>query len=564
MKNWQINYQLKEKNLPARQAEIMKAVLDNRQIGSKDKSNFLSPLDPRQLSLKDVGIDNKEMDKAEKRILAAKKKNETVLIWGDYDADGLTAAAILWQALWAKKIKCFPHIPQRRDGYGLNMTVFKQLKKKYPHLGLIITVDNGITALEEVKAIRADGVDVIVTDHHARAKKFPKASAIIWTEQLAGAAVAWFLACRFDKKSAGLDLAGLGTVVDMMPLTGYNRSFAKFGLAAMRNNSRPGLKALFDSAGIKAADLQAYHFGFIIGPRLNAMGRIGKSMESLRLLCVQKVSTARRLAQEIEQTNRRRQAMTKEACEKAEAIIGTVKNKILLADIASLHPGIIGLVAGKLTRKFYRPAVVLCQQEDSWRGSCRSIKGFNIIKALRKMEDLLVGVGGHDQAAGFTVKSENLPKLKEKLTQLAEAEITPALLVRQVEVDCQLNFYDLTFGLEKAIAALAPFGLGNPSPLFYTQGAIISCLRRVGRNNDHLKLVLDDAATPEIEATPADFERSARPLDGIGFSMGQLDLAVGDKIDIAYNLTLNRWRGQKSLQLKIKEIRKSQWKKTRI
>jgi len=560
MKNWQINYQLKEKDLPARQAEIMKAILNNRQISDKNKDDFLSPPDPRQLSLKAVGIDDKEMDKAEKRILAAKKKKETVLIWGDYDTDGLTAAAILWQALWAKKINCFPHIPQRRDGYGLNMTVFRQLKKKYPQLGLIITVDNGITALKEIEKIQADGVDVIVTDHHARAKKLPKAKAIVWTDQLAGAAVAWFLARRFDKESAGLDLAGLGTVVDMMPLTGHNRSFAKFGLAAMRENSRPGLKALFDTAGIKAVDLKAYHFGFIIGPRLNAMGRIGESMESLRLLCTQKDSAARLLAQKIEQTNRRRQTMTKLACEKAETVVGVAKDKILLADIASLDPGIIGLVAGELTRKFHRPAIVLCQEKDVWRGSCRSIKGFNIIKALRKMEDLLVGVGGHDQAAGFTVKSKNLPKLKEKLIQLAEAEITPDLLIRQVKIDCQLNFYDLTFDLEKSIASLAPFGLGNPSPLFYTQGAIISRLKQVGRNNDHLKLILDDTATPEIEATPADFERSARPLDGIGFSMGQLDLAVGDKIDIAYNLTLNRWQGRETLQLKIKEIRKSSWK----
>ena len=267
---------------------------------------------------------------------------------------------------------------------------------------------------------------------------------------------------------------------------------------------------------------------------------------------------ARLLAQKIEQTNRRRQTMTKLACEKAETVIGAVKDKILLADIASLDPGIIGSVAGELARKFYRPAIVLCQEENVWRGSCRSIKGFNIIKALRKMEDLLVGVGGHDQAAGFTVKSKNLPKLKEKLIQLAEAEITPDLLIRQVKIDCQLNFYDLTSNLEKSIASLAPFGLGNPSPLFYTQGVIISRLKQVGRNNNHLKLILDDTATPEIEATPADFERSARPLDGIGFSMGQLDLAVGDKIDIAYNLTLNRWQGRETLQLKIKEIRKNQ------
>jgi len=557
MKHWQVLHKVKGKGLPQRRQEIIEAILKNRKI--KEKEEFFNPSSPLKINAADIGIDLKELAKAKKRLLLAKKRSEQVLIWGDYDADGICGAAILWEALWENGFDALPHIPKRSEGYGLNKKVFSKIKEKHPHIGLIVTVDNGIVAHAEVKEIAKLGVDVIITDHHIKEKKVPQAVAIVWSKKVCGAAVGWFLAREFAKsKSSGLELVALATVADFMPLLLVNRSLVKYGLRRLRQTKRIGLLALYQEAGLVKESLEAYHIGFIISPRLNAMGRLAEAMDSLRLLCTKDQSKARQLAQKIGKANRRRQTVMNQAFLKAVKRVhqdGREKDKLLFVHSPSFHAGVIGLVAGKLMEKFYRPAIVAREEDVLTKASCRSVKGFNIIVAIRQLDKYLIAAGGHPQAAGFTIKTKDLPKVEKKLRAIAEKEINEKILTPKLKIDCQLNFGDLSFSLFKELERFEPFGFGNPRPIFKTSNVIIKEIRRVGRGNNHLKLILDDTATKKIEKIPAE-EENRSILDGIGFGMGSLDLKVGDKIDIAYNLVVNEWNGRRNLELKIKEIRK--------
>ena len=557
MKYWQVLHKIKGKGLPQRRQEIIEAILKNRKI--KEKEEFFNPFSPLKIDAADVGISTREISKAKKRLLLAKKRGEQVLIWGDYDADGICGATILWEALWENGFDVLPHIPKRSEGYGLNEKVFSRIKKKNPNIGLIVTVDNGIVAHAEIEAITKLGVDVIITDHHIKEKKVPRAVAIVWSKKVCGAAVGWFLAREFTKlKSSGLELVALATVADFMPLLSTNRSLVKYGLRRLRQTKRIGLLALYQEAGLVKESLETYHIGFIISPRLNAMGRLAEAIDSVRLLCTKDRIRARQLAQKIGKANRRRQTVMSQTLLKAVKKIrqdGQEKDKLLFVHSPSFHPGVIGLVAGKLMDKFYRPAIVACEEGAFTKASCRSVKGFNIIAAVRQLDKYLVTVGGHPQAAGFTIKTKDLPKIEKELQVIAEKEINEKILTPKLKIDCQLNFADLNFSLFNKLERFEPFGFGNPRPVFKTSNVIVKEIRRVGKSNNHLKLILDDPATKKIEKMGAE-EEIRSILDGIGFGMGSLDLKAGDKIDIVYSLVLNEWNGRRNLELKLKEIRK--------
>ncbi|PIS14944.1 single-stranded-DNA-specific exonuclease RecJ [Candidatus Shapirobacteria bacterium CG09_land_8_20_14_0_10_38_17] len=556
MKQWQVLHKARGKSLTQRRQEIIEAILKNRKI--KERKEFFEPSSPLKIGPADLGISLKELAKAKKRLLLAKKRGEQILIWGDYDADGICGTAVLWEALWENGFDVLPHIPKRSEGYGLNEKVFSKIKKKHPNIGLVITVDNGIVSYDRVEEIAKLGVEFIVTDHHIKEEKMPKAVAIIWSKKVCGAAVAWFLAREFTRpKGNGLELVALATVADFMPLLSINRSLVRYGLRCLRQTKRIGLLALYKEAGLVKENLEAYHIGFIIAPRLNAMGRLAEAMDSLRLLCTKDRARARQLAQKIGKANRERQAkMNKVFLGAVERIRqdGKEENKLLFVHSPSFHSGVIGLVAGKLVEKFHRPAVVAGEEGAFTKASCRSIKGFNIIMAIRRLDKYLIAAGGHPQAAGFTVKTKDLPAVEEELQNIAEKEINKKSLIPKLEIDCQLNFADLNFSLFREIERFEPFGFGNSRPIFKTANVIIKGVRQVGNSNNHLKFILDDPATEKIENIEAEEVNSV--LNGIGFGMGNLDLRVDDRIDIAYSLVVDEWNGRKNLELRVEEIRK--------
>jgi single-stranded-DNA-specific exonuclease len=557
MKDWQIKFLPREEKKTERQEEIIEFLLSDRGVGHNQ--DFFTPKHPREITPRQAGIDPKQIIRVEKELARVKRKNQKILVWGDYDADGIIGTTVLWEAFWKSGFEALPFIPDRSEGYGLNIDSFKRLYRQNPDIGLVITVDNGIVAHRQVKEITSLGVPVVVTDHHAQEKKLPGARAIIWSDQVCGAVVAWFLARKIiNQKDYALDLLALATVADMMPLLGVNRSLVKYGLESLANSRRVGLNALIKQAGIDKSDIGVYHLGFLLGPRLNAMGRIYQALDSVRLLCTPNQSRAQALAQKLETANRERQLMTNQALETLQKIVikeELAKEKLIFIYHSSLHSGIIGLVAGKLADQFYRPSVVLSSEDGFLRASCRSIKAFNIIKALRKI-DCLIDVGGHPLAAGFTVEKKNLSQVKKKLLALADKEIDLQDLIPKLSVDAQVRFSDLDRSFVDRLDRLAPFGLGNPEPLLYISGVIIRNLRRLGSNGNHLRLILDDPKTLEIEKTPARISLDNQPLPAIGFGLGKEKLVIGDKIDIVFNLMINRYRGRQNLELKIRAIRK--------
>lgn len=501
--------------------DIIKTLLKNRGLTTKKEiAEFLKPPQP------EFTLNSK---KAVTRILTAIKGKEPIVVYGDYDADGICATAIMWEALDSLKAKVLPFIPQReKEGYGLSKEGIDNLSD----CKLLITVDNGIAAFDAVEYAKKKGIDVIILDHHEKPKKLPKAYALIHTEKLCASGIAYFFAKDLGAKPA-LELAAIATITDLMPLLGTNRSLVKYGLEALNKTTRPGLKALFTVAGIEKVG--TYEVGFMIGPRLNASGRIENALTALRLLCTENLIRAQELAELLNRTNKERQTLLEEQTLHALSVAVPSEN-IIVIDHTSYHQGVIGLIAGKLTEKYYLPAIVIAKADGISKGSARSISGFNIIEAIRAHEDILINAGGHPMAAGFTIETTKISEFKTQISKLAAKEITPEMLSRTLRVDCELPLEAVNLDLYNSIADFAPFGMGNPEPVFAGLGKIQS-LRLVGTDGKHLKLVISG-------------------LDAIAFGQGHnlASLKVGDSVKIAYLLSLNIWNGSQSLQLKVKDI----------
>lgn len=539
---------------------IINILLKNRGIKTaKEKKDFLKP-DLKKITSSLVGINKKELQKTIKRINLAIKNKEQIVIFGDYDADGLCAAAILWEVLNKAGAKVLPYIPSRlEEGYGLSEKAILNIKNKISNTKLIITVDNGISANDAVEFATKEGIDVIVTDHHLPPKKLPKAYSIVHTTKLAGVGVAWALAHEFKTKNSKLkakgddnylDLVAIATVADLVPLIGANRTLVRFGIKALRNTKRVGLLELFEEAGIKISEIGTYEIGHIIAPRLNAAGRIGDALDSLRLLCTKDKKRAQLIARELGFTNKERQELTGEATENAFSKIKNQKSKIkklLFVSDESYQQGIIGLIAGRLSEEFYRPAIVVSKGKVLSKASARSVKGFNIIEFIRNAQEFLVNAGGHPMAAGFTVETVNLPLIEKKFQELAEKLIKDSHLIRKQRIDCDLPLSMISNDLYEAIKKLEPFGMGNPLPVFKSK-AEIEDIRSIGQDGKHLKLRVKPLATSH--------QPLATSFDGIGFGMGEVTskLHIGDTVGIVFSLDQNIWNGNKRLQLKIKNI----------
>ncbi len=530
--------------------EIFEAILYSR--GYKTHAaqrNFFTPPEPTiELLLKETGIKQTALKKAQTLLDSHLSQNHDLCIFGDYDADGVSATAVMWQGIsaYAKKAKShsriLPFLPDRhKHGYGLGSkavrevitgSAFGDTKHKRFLPKLIITVDTGIVGHEGVASFKEAGIDVIITDHHQPDSSLPPADGLIHTTATSGAGVAWIFVLYLLGESAMtlLDLTVIGVVGDMMPLAGLNRSICVTGLRSLTQSRRPGILALKQAMGIRTKNLTTYDISFGIAPRINASGRIYNPLDALRLLCTSDANLATELATKIESHNHDRQEYTDRALKLAVTQQTTHKIIVIVGDY---HEGVIGLVAGKLTELFHRPAVVMGQNGEVIKGSARSIPGVNITSLLRALKTPFLGLGGHEQAAGFSLAHHNLAAMQAELEILADQTISDELLVKRYSADLELDLSSISLELAQRLTKLEPFGIGNPKPKFLFKDIQILEDRQLGQTGKHRKLFLTS---------------SRQPLELLLFNT-QLDYPLTQLKQVIASLEINSWNGQESVQL---------------
>ncbi|MEK9178697.1 MAG: single-stranded-DNA-specific exonuclease RecJ, partial [Patescibacteria group bacterium] len=425
--------------------ELIKVLLKNRRVNPSEFKDFLNP-DLSKVTAKNVGINLLALEKSMKRIKDAIENKEKIVVFGDYDVDGICGSAILWETLNDLGADVMPYIPNRfEEGYGLSKEAISNLihstsSGQISNVSLIITIDNGIVAGSGVDYAKEQGIDVIITDHHVPGKILPSAYSIVHTTKLCGAGVAYLLAQNLKPKTSNLkpkddshlELVCLATIADLVPLTGANRILVSLGLKKLRETKRPGLIELFKEAEIEPSQIHTYEIGHIIAPRLNAMGRMEDAMDSLRLLCTKNPKRAKELAKKLSETNRMRQNLTLDTFFHAKSQVDRkIKNKLLFVYHETYQQGIIGLVAGRLTEEYYLPSIVISRGKLLSKASARSVSGFNIIEFIRSASEFLVDAGGHPMAAGFTFETKNLNKIEKKFQELAKKAIKKELLLRK-------------------------------------------------------------------------------------------------------------------------------------
>jgi single-stranded-DNA-specific exonuclease len=511
------------------------------------------------------------MSAAVSRIRRALRRGERIAVYGDFDADGVTATALLVETLEALGGRVQPYIPHRVDeGYGLNEEALVALARE--RVSLVVTVDCGIRAFDEIAAANRLGLDVVVTDHHSLGHCLPDALAVVDPQRshrrsggtpvgtsrgLAGVGVAYRLAQALlrshrqtpvnDRETSLreeelLDLVALGTVADLVDLRGENRILVRRGLARLNDMERPGIRALCRQAGLRPGAVDATAIGYVLGPRVNAAGRLAQAEAAYRLLVTSDPAEAEELAVALDHLNRERQRLTREAHRVARHMVleSTDDDLLLFAAAPEFLLGIVGLVASRLLDEFYRPTVVVQMGAQVSRGSCRSIDAFHITHALEACEDLLLRFGGHAAAAGFEVANENLEALARRLREIALEQLSEEDLKPVLTVDAEAPLSDMSWALLEELAQLEPCGFGNRQPLFASRRVTVRHHRAVGREGGHLKLKLSDGVGT---------------WDAIAFRQGAWAGRLPSVIDVAYHLELNEWRGQRRLQLNVQDIR---------
>ena len=469
MKHWKIVYKNTKQEFKKDGQDIVNILLHNREIiGRAEIEKFLAPM-ISEVALISSGIDKKEFDKFKKRIEIAIRKSEKIIVYGDYDVDGITSTAILWETLFSKTKNVLPYIPDRtNEGYGLSIAGIDNILSKSPDTKIIVTVDNGIVAYDACSYAKEKGIDVVVTDHHVKGKKLPDSFCILHTTYLCGAGIAWVIAKTLSFESQTkirekLELATLGTIADLVPLVGNNRAIVFEGLKILQQTKRFGLLELLSEANFEPKNVGVYTIGHIIAPRLNATGRIQNAMNALRLLCTHDPLKAKSLAVMLGGVNRDRQDLTKESV--AHARLLAIENEspcITIVSDPNYNQGIIGLVASQLVEAYYKPAIAIAVGEEVSKGSARSIKGVNIIELLRSVSETLIEAGGHPMAAGFSVATSRIDEFKIAILKKAKKIVTTELLKRYVTIDMLLQFEQITKVLISEISKLEPYGMGNP------------------------------------------------------------------------------------------------------
>ena len=561
-KRWQIAPRVSSGTLRGWPTIIVQ-ILQNRGITDPSEVEGFFQDDDRQI-LDPFAM--KDIERAVDRITEAISRQELVAIYGDFDVDGVTGAALLRDVLASLGARTVTYIPNRaEEGYGVNKPALEYLRAQ--GVTLLITVDCGISSREEVAFAHGLGVDAIITDHHQVPPQVPDAVAVVNPRQegcgypfkeLAAVGVAFKLSQALfsrlkprDGRSASdvlesiLDLVALGTVADVAPLLGENRVLVKKGLNALNRTARPGLRELIFTAGLRPGSLTSHSIGYILGPRLNAAGRLQDAFVSYRLLTTDSEEEARILAQELEVTNQERQRLTADALNRArdEIIAGGHVPNLLIVSGAEYPSGIVGLVAGKLMEEFYRPALVVELGDEESRGSARSIAELDITEVLSSCEDLLSRYGGHARAAGFTIPNTNLIEFKDRLLAFMDSKFEGVELQPSIHIDREISFQEISWDLYHLLSSLAPFGYGNPVPTFVTRRVAVAEARAVGRDPLHLRARLTDGR---------------RSWNAIGFGLGEFASTLSRRfIDVVYTLEINEWNEQTSLQINIKDMQLS-------
>ncbi len=495
---------------------------------------------------------------AVERINHAIREHESIVIYGDYDADGVTATALLGLALKSVGASVREYIPNRFDeGYGLNLDAMRSLVED--GVKLIITVDCGIRSWDEAEFARSAGVDLIITDHHYPLSSLPPALAVINPKQdgdtypeknLAGVGLAYKLvqALFSAEQYSGLDpqdyldLVAIGTVADLVPLTGENRALVRSGLELIRQPIRQGLMALIGVSGLTPARINTGDISFALAPRLNASGRLESALASLNLLTATDPMQAGQLAQWLEIQNRERQKVMREIQMKSEQriIVGDQIPLLLFDADPAYNPGVVGLAASRLTEAYYRPSIIASIGEETTRGSCRSIPEFHITQALDQCQELLEHHGGHAAAAGFTVRNDRLEQLIERMRSIAADQLGGQDLRPKILAEMEIPLAELKPDLLKYLNWLQPTGMGNPVPIFLSRGLKVTRQRAVGADGAHLKLTVTDGRIT---------------YDAVAFRQGHWLAKLPPTVDLMYAFELNEFNGQVSLQLNVRDIR---------
>ena len=508
-----------------------------------------------------------DMEPAVVRLVRAIEDKEQIGIWGDYDVDGTTGASLLVCFLRAVGAQPIYYVPHRiEEGYGLNTAGLRRLKER--GVGLIVTVDCGISNAIEIEAAREFGLEIIVIDHHQPPPELPRALAVVNPHRkdcpfpdkgLCAAGLAFYvvIGLRAKLREGGwfpngaldirpyLDIVTLGTIADMVPLRGVNRTLLRRGLQELSSSSRPGVVALKKVAGIPDGDVSAGQVGFRLGPRINAAGRVDYGIKVVELLTTESSEIAARIAQELEAHNSERRAVEaavlEQALTRAAAVMdgGSCHSLVLAGD--GWHAGVLGIVASRIVEKYCRPTVVIGFEGDQGKGSARSIRGFHLVQGFQHCAEHLEKFGGHEYAGGLSIKAAKLVRFADEFEKFARQALMPEDLLPLLEIDAELQFAEIDLGLLRGLNVLKPFGIGNPEPLFMTSGAEI-CERRTFSSGVRYRL-----------------RQAGRAISSVMFGVpDELPGAPGELIDIAYRLTENEWNGTSAPELRLADLRTSE------
>lgn len=503
-----------------------------------------------------------DMEKAVTIIQKAIATNKKIAIYGDYDADGVTSVSVLKTALQKLGADVFFVIPNRFEhGYGPNKELFQEI---YEYgASLIITVDNGVSGVDEVAFAKSLGMEVIITDHHEGGEVWPDADATLHPrhpsgeypcKDLAGVGVVFKLVSALleEVPTELLELVAIGTVADLVPLRGENRYFVKMGIAQMRKSKRAGIQALLRIAGTEQAEVTEESIGFMIGPRLNAAGRLGDADPAVDLLMADDLSIATGLATELDRLNKERQGIVSTIAQEAEALIedmyGDEVPSVFVIAKEGWNPGVVGIVASRITEKYYRPSIFLSIDPEmgTAKGSARSIEGFDMFKELTVNEDLLGHYGGHPMAAGLSLEIENVDTLRANLNAQAKEILTEEQLIPKLSIDVPLSLDEIDIEVLEGLELLRPFGMGFAKPVYMLENLSAESVRKIGAAQNHMKLALTDGK---------------ESLDVIGFGMGETadQITPHIQLSIAGDLQVNEWNGNKKPQLLLKDILSNDW-----
>lgn len=533
---------------------IVAKLLINRGLGDPHKARQFLAADMESLL---SPWDLKGMREAVACVTKIMEEGGSIVVYGDYDVDGITATSVVYRFLKRCGASVSYYIPERQsEGYGLNLEALEGLIAK--GADLVITVDCGISSYDIVEAVR-DRLALVITDHHEAPALIPRAVAVVDHKQpncpypdknLAGVGVAYKLCQAIWQERTGevyqadLDIVALGTVADVVPLVGENRILVKAGLSKMQLQPNRGIKTLIDVAGLKDRKITAGHIGYTLAPRLNAAGRVAHATRAVELLTTPSQEEAYEIAEGLQETNLERQALERDIHEMARQDVlkqGPDADYVVVVGGQDWHPGVIGIVASRLVEEFYKPTLVISIKDGIGKGSCRSIDNCNIYEALQSAEDLLIQFGGHQAAAGFSIKEDKIPALRERLAQYCKEHLAETDYLPIVDIDSQVAIDDIDVPLIEEIETLEPYGMANPTPVLALEEATISDLFLMGQQKKHAKVLL---------------EREDSTIDAIAWNRPDLHASFfpGDRVKVAFTVQKNEWNGHVSPQLMIQDM----------